>query len=249
MDHIRFFDHNNSENVFIESIKSKSHWLLLGSDKETCRPINNPIPLYNILLDLPDLRHTAWLIVTLDTSSLHNESFIDWLTQRILSCCPGHLDVLFIIQPEDPLLSMERIVNDQSSELQTIKSKCLPLVAKIIQNITLYKTRYYYLFTPDILIKKYQESTKSETILGSSQFLELKTEEKRYFYMYKLSLEYLSQELTSLIVGWVTLNWFHAFLSLSREQESILCHANINLIYCDFDWTPSQFVSLLIANH
>src|SRR5258708_14667051 len=100
MAHVRFFDNCNIENTFIRSVQTKAHWLLIGDEANTNRLIQHPIPLYNILTDLPVLQHTAWLIVSFDENTPLDEDSADWLSENILNSCPAHIDILFLVQPE-----------------------------------------------------------------------------------------------------------------------------------------------------
>lgn len=262
MSHIRFFNCNNVEKTFLESIKLKSHWLLIGPMEQTRRQVHTPIPLRNILTHMPKLDHTAWLIVSLDQTTLYNESFMQWIMENILNNCTSHLDILFLIQPEDPLLSMERVVNDQTEDLEKVKNEYLPYLANSIQKIQQYRNRYYYLFVPDIFTSKYQlycksnqQSSNNNVQFGSSQFLQFPKEIERYYYAYKYALESVSEKWLALVVGWTAPAWFHIFSCLSTEQKKSIedakhiTNSNTNSqqsIYCDLDWTPEQFVSVLI---
>src|SRR5205085_1231406 len=132
-------------------------------------------------------------------------------------------------------------------DLTTMKQEWLSKLAKYIESMRLYRCRYYYLFIPDIFVEKYAQSQKNENnLLGSCNFIQLEKETQRYYYTYKYALESISQEWLSHVVAWASADPFHIFCSLSKEQIHKIEDSLNQTVYCDLDWSPNQFVSVLI---
>lgn len=270
-EHIQFFNHPNVSTTFLHSLQIKCG-MIEKEMKTTCPVASLEIP--DNILDKPIDQDTSVLVVTC-SSRRDLEKVIDWFEHNEpdetneqndqtvdLHVC---LHLLLIIVPEDTLVSVSRILNDETKELNQMKDHDYLNIWRHGASESMRNQRSSYLYVPDLLK---QEKAQLAPLL--QQHLDLPTELERHNALVHWAMTSLhsSQRFNlSQVVGWLACHWCHIMPTLTDEQNEQLYdrrnsqpdvqqikqqskqernRQHSEQFYFDLDWTPEHFVSGLL---
>lgn len=251
MAYVRFYHPDVTDEqliqCFVNSINLKGKWFDVNQIYARPAPTTEQFALENFLdrKDLEQLKPNQsdkvspkkqevvnlessgepYIVITIQCIEDFRQQQADFL-HYVLQHVSEHIRLLLVCCPEDPLVTLSRISNARTEELETMHNDF------VHDWLNWYKPRFphsiEYIFLPELL--------QLEHSRWNSTFIHLKNENERIFYCVQWTLSKLPLSVINNLIGWYTTHWFHILPCLTEAQQHILVKNGC----CYFDYSIPQ---------